>query len=196
MRGKIRSCTAGILLALMAVSGCRETVSLETESFRDTEEIQAEEAGGAGTDLEAPGIFVHVCGAVEDPGVYLLPEGSRVHEAIREAGGFADGAAADYLNLAEELADGTKLTVPYLSELPAQEQYGETAAQEDGLVDINRAGPEELMTLPGIGETKAEAIIAYREEHGDFSSPEEIMAVPGIKEAAYERLKDKIKAGP
>ncbi len=146
-----------------------------------------EEAGG-GT-----GIFVYVCGAVTAPGVYELPEGSRVYEAVGLAGGMTEDAASEYLNLADVLSDGEKVVVPRLSELPAEEQYGPlTETEEGGPVDLNHAGKEALMTLPGIGEARAEAIIAYREEHGAFGSPEDIMQVPGIKEAAYEKLKDSI----
>nr|WP_269141917.1 helix-hairpin-helix domain-containing protein [Lientehia hominis] len=145
-------------------------------------------------------IWVHVCGAVSVPGVYELPFGSRIYEAIEAAGGMAEGAAADYLNMAGTLSDGDKVAVPFLSELSQEEQYGgdtaenggEPGASNDGLIDINHAEKELLMTLPGIGEAKAEALIAYREAHGAFERPEDIMQVSGIKEAAYERLKDKI----
>ena len=124
--------------------------------------------------------------------VSTSPSGSDTHAPTSTV---APGAAADYLNLAEVLSDGRKVTVPAEAELSPGEQYG-PSEDEDGVVDINRAGKEELMTLPGIGEARAEAVIAYREEHGGFSSPEEIMKVPGIKEASYEKLKDKITAGP
>ncbi len=202
------------LLALAAafltgLSGCgrTENVWLETESistekteaFTDAESVWRDTADSADNEPDTA-IWVHVCGAVSVPGVYELPSGSRIYEAIEAAGGMAEGAAADYLNMAGTLLDGDKVAVPFLSELPLGEQYGGAAAQsggdpgapDDGLIDINHAEKELLMTLPGIGEAKAEAVIAYREAHGAFKRPEDIMQVSGIKESAYERLKDKI----
>lgn len=154
-------------------------------------------------------IQVHVCGAVEKPGVYGLPAGSRVFEAVEAAGGMAEEAAEDYLNLAELLFDGAKVRVPFSEELSEGKVYGEAgiygvtgnfalenpetfSQDKNGLVDLNHANKEELMALPGIGEARAEAILAWREEHGAFQKPEDIMQVSGIKEAAYEKLKDKI----
>ena len=156
-------------------------------------------------------IQVHVCGAVRTSGVYSLPAGSRVFEAVEAAGGMAADAAVDYLNLADVVLDKAKVRVPFLSELSGEEVYGEDLAfgmtgggnhvssedsgkgqNLDGLVDLNHADRETLMSLPGIGEAKAEALIDWREKQGFFEKPEDIMQVPGIKEAAYEKLKDKI----
>lgn len=216
---------AGILL-LSAGCGDQNTVRLETAaaaeeteeetgapgsagSTEEGAETAAESGGDAGEgsaapekDTEAERIWVHVCGAVNRPGVYALAPGSRVYEAVEAAGGMASDAAGDYLNLVQPLADGSKVTVPFLSDLEEGQQYGlqdaggsqngTAGSEEDALVDINRADREELMTLPGIGEVRADAVISYREEHGAFERPEDIMLVPGIKEAAYEKLKDKI----
>lgn len=178
---------------------------------KETEERAGEGEGGRETGAEdspataAPETLqVHVCGAVNAPGVYRLPAGSRVFEAVEAAGGMAEGAAEDYLNLADAVFDGAKVRVPFLSELSGEEahgpsgDFGMTGGQEpggsgeDGLVDLNHADKEALMTLPGIGEAKAEAILSWREEQGPFEEPEDVMRIPGIKEAAYEKLKDKI----
>ena len=147
-------------------------------------------------------IYVHVCGAVNKPGVYSLPAGSRVADAVLCAG--------DYLNLAKKIADGQKIYVPdveeaetFLAEGTAPEGDGgsisadgegnpKTPADDVGYVDINTAGEEEFMTLPGIGKAKAEAILAYRKERGAFASCEELMQVPGIKESIYKKLCDRI----
>ena len=148
----------------------------------DGQRASTEESGG-------PLVMVHICGMVMTPGVYSVPEGSRVYEVIELAGGFAPGAAESYLNLAETVADGQKLVVPSLDEA-AGDPYGKQPVEErGGLVNINTADKELLMTLPGIGEARALAIIAWRTEHGDFQTTEEIMQVSGIKEAAYEKIK-------
>lgn len=161
---------------------------------------------------EQPGdmIYVQVCGAVNKPGVYSLPAGSRIADAVLCAGDFSPKAARDYLNLAKKIADGQKIYIPdveeaetFLAEGTVPEGDGgsisvdgegspKTPADDVGYVDINTAGEEEFMTLPGIGKAKAEAILAYRKERGAFASCEELMQVPGIKESIYKKLCDRI----
>ena len=133
-------------------------------------------------------IRVYVCGAVEAPGVVALPEGSRAEDALLAAGGFAETAWRDYVNLAERVTDGQKLYFPTLEEadsLVAQES-------SDGRVNINTADAAVLCTLPGIGEARAKDIIAYREANGVFESCEDIMKVPGIKTSVYSKISDRI----
>ena len=135
---------------------------------------------------EAPSvIYVHVCGAVKSPGLYEFPEGTRAWDAILAAGGFAQEAQEDYLNLAAVLKDGQKLYVP---------KQGETVSEEAGgqgdRIDLNAADAKALCTLPGIGETRAQAILKYRKEHGNFEKTEDLMKVPGIKEGLYEQIKE------
>lgn len=135
--------------------------------------------------------YVHICGEVKNPGVYQVPEGSRIFQAVEQAGGFTDEAASRYLNLAELTEDGMKICVP--SEEEAEEGGFSLLGEEPpGKVNINTAGPEELMTLTGIGEARAADIIRYREENGGFRTVEDIMKVPGIKEGAFEKIKDQI----
>lgn len=166
---------------------------------------------GAGTvqetDAKEASVYVHVCGAVEEPGVYALAAGSRFSDAVAAAGGFTPDAAQDYLNLAQLLSDGQKVYVPTKEEAQSikTENLKENASvsAEDAFpsgekpqyVNINTAAAAELTGLPGIGKVKAEAIVAYRNAHGAFSSCEELMQVPGIKESVYEKLRDKITAG-
>lgn len=132
-------------------------------------------------------IYVYVCGAVKEPGVVRLPEGSRGQDALDAAGGFAEDAAKDAVNLAAVLTDGMKLYFPTPEESPEAER--EAQDRDAGLIDINTAEVELLCTLPGIGETRARAIVAYREENGAFGSVEEIMQVSGIKDGAYNKIK-------
>lgn len=138
-------------------------------------------------------VCVHVCGSVNHPGVYYLEEGARIHEAVELAGGMTEDAAGDVINLAEVISDGEKIYIPSLEELAAGYTAADPEAEDDGLVNINTATLDELKKLPGIGDIKAEAIIAYREETGTFSSIEDIMNVSGIKDSSYEQIKDYIK---
>ena len=144
-----------------------------------------------------------VCGAVMHPGVYGMPPDSRVFQAIEMAGGFLPEAAGTYINQAQPLSDGQQIYVPTKEE--AEEMTAGGTAGKDTLasgvpgesrepekINLNTADAAALQTLSGIGEAKAEAILAYREEHGGFSSIEEIMNVPGIKESTFSNIKDKI----
>ena len=139
-------------------------------------------------------IFVYICGAVRNPGVYELPSGSRVFSAVEAAGGMTEEAEARSLNQAEILEDGQQITV-YTEEeaekLP--ESGGSESAGVSGRVNLNTATREALMTLPGIGEAKAQAVLDYREEHGDFQRIEDIQKVEGIKEKVYEKIKEQIE---
>lgn len=155
-------------------------------------------------------VKVYVCGAVRNPDVYSLDPNMRVADAVDAAGGFTESAGSSYLNLAAKISDGQKIYIPTVSEIEeALTEDGVTAAVvnitdtpgvayqdshggDDGLVDINSADRDTLMTLPGIGQSKADKIIAYREANGGFSTIEDIMLVAGIKEGLYNKVKDKI----
>ena len=177
-------------------------ISGESENFG---EIADSEASEGHQEQEKTGrIWIHVCGQVVSPGVYELAPGSRVYEAIEAVGGFLEEAAGDALNMAMELTDGQQLRVPTREEadaigavfdpsscLGAQSVPGARGSGE-GQINLNTAGKEELMQLSGIGEARAEAIVAYRTEHGAFQRIEDIMKVSGIKEAAFEKIRDDI----
>lgn len=133
-----------------------------------------------------PDCYVFVCGQVNAPGVYQCAPQTRVYALIEMAGGFAPEADETALNLVETVVDGQKLYVP------RQGEQGQTAGPEAGQsvkVNLNTATKEQLMTLPGIGASKAADIIAYRNEHGRFVTEEDLMQVAGIKGASYEKLK-------
>lgn len=183
---------AGALLCfiLTACGDSNQAMDIAIGSPLDMEQ-SAEHAKDASVEKAVMEIYVHVCGAVQRPGVVVLPAGSRCNDALEAAGGLCEGAAEDAVNLAEPVTDGMKLYFPTLQEYEARVE-AETAVR-DGLVDINRADVEQLCTLPGIGEAKARAIVTYRQEHGAFGEKEEIMQVPGIKESAYSQMKDFIK---
>ena len=141
-------------------------------------------------EAEPQTVYVYVCGAVRDPGVVEVPEGSRAEEALRLAGGMTEDADPFYVNLAETVTDGQKLYFP--TEEEAETLKAVAKAAEEGLVNINTASSEELCTLPGIGASRAADIVRYREQNGAFQTREDIMKVSGIKQNAYDKLCDKI----
>ena len=175
----------GILYFIEKHESLPEERMILTESIDHSKDMEA-------VDLhteESADICVYICGCVITPGVYTVPEGTRIHEVLTLAGGFAEGAEITAVNLAEAVYDGEEIRIPSVSEV----QVAATQAASDGRVNINTAGLDELMTLPGIGKAKAEAVISYRTEHGKFSSIEALMEVSGIGEGIFSRLKDKIK---
>lgn len=149
-------------------------------------------------------IFVHLAGDVLRPGVYQLYEGARLEDLIEEAGVRNLELLNKYFNRAQVLSDGMKIYIPSSDELTGEEEFAllpenissfseSAAASSSKLVDINRSTKEELMTLPGIGQTKAQDIINYREKNGNFKMIDDIMLVKGIGPATFEKLKDLIK---
>ena len=149
-------------------------------------------------------LTVYVCGAVKAPGVYQLPEGSRLYEAILLAGGCTEDAEETYHNLARVLADGERIYIlseKEVEELSLQERVngestsGESAGalpSEPKTVNLNTATLEQLTSLPGIGASRAESILEYRTKVGRFEAVEEIMNISGIGEAMFARIKDRI----
>lgn len=155
------------------------------------------EGQSAGEAEQAETVCVYVCGAVKSPGVYELKSDARVFQAIEMAGGMTDEAAPDVVNQARTVSDGEQIYVPTAAEAEAQgagvgESTSITGADGSGKVNINTAGKEELMTLTGIGEAKAQSILTYREEHGAFGSIEELMEIGGIKEGVFNKIKEDI----
>lgn len=153
----------------------------------------AEEKETAESSREEEKIYVHICGAVLRPGVYEMEKDARVYEAIELAGGMVKEAAADGLNQAAGLTDGEQLYIPYESEAETEHTAPEREMAEDKRVNLNTAEKEELMTLPGIGESKAESIINYREENGGFKEIEELTNITGIKNGVYEKIKELVR---
>lgn len=180
---------SGMLLSCL-MCGCSVRDEALVLSVSETDE--EEDAGNCENTVaeEQSLIAVYVCGAVENPGIVELPEGSRAADALSGAGGFAEDAARETVNLAAKVADGEMLYFPTESE--AKEQRLAEEAAEMGLVNINTADIAQLMTLPGIGEARAQDIIAYREANGAFRSKEDLQKVSGIKENMYAKLSDKI----
>lgn len=174
-------------------SSTKRNVEFDGKSGTESENVgeKSEKAEQSETgEIPVLTCYVHICGEVKNPGVYELPEGSRMFQVLEKAGGFTPEAAETSLNLAEPIADGMQIVV--LSKEEAL-QAAETAEEEaSGRVNINKASKEQLMTLPGIGESRAEDILRYREESGGFQKIEDIMKVSGIKDAAFQKIKDSI----
>ena len=129
-------------------------------------------------------LLVYVTGAVRQPGVYELPQGSHFFDAVKEAGDVLPYAAMEDVNMAEPLEDGMKIHVPLDPE--------QRDARASGLISINSASAKELEALPGVGAVTAEKIVRYREEHGAFLSKEDLKKVPSIGESRYQKMADQI----
>lgn len=206
-----------MLLFVLLAGGCgtqdsvlkrgQQEISSTDEKEKETE-TETEDSVKAGETQESSQeplsewIYVDICGAVSHPGVYRIEAGSRVFQALEAAGGCTGEASLETVNQADLLTDGQKIRIYTREEIAQMEEVLSEKTQQsetdrgdstDSRIDINRAGKEELMTLTGIGETRAQAILAYRESHGKFSSTQELMQVEGIKEKTYEKLKDQIR---
>lgn len=137
---------------------------------------------------------VHVAGAVATPGVYQVPYGSIVQEALAMAGGPLEDAVLDLTNLAAPLADGQQVYIPFTRETAEPVALPDTGTNQDGgtRININLATAAELESLPGIGPSLAEKIIAYREQNGPFLDIEELLEVSGIGPAKLTQIRDLI----
>jgi competence protein ComEA len=140
-------------------------------------------------------VAVHIRGAVNRPGLYYLPAGSRVDDALQAAGGLTSLADGSLLNLAAFLVDGEQVNVPELSISTEGAAMNRAAVPSQQLVDINVASLELLDSLPEIGPKTAQAIIDYRVAYGAFASIEDIMDVPDIGQATFEKIRHLITIG-
>lgn len=201
----------GYKLAQIQMMGISREEDVFWDSRSQNREVQPGDAGEKEEEKQEKEIVVHVVGAVEKPGVYKLPAGSRVVDAVDTAVPSPD-ARLELLNLAAPLLDGQQVVV--LSEEDYQElnrggpvtpqvgiysgaafspAMGSAAGGTGGsLININTAGQSELETLPGIGPSLAQRIIDYRNANGPFLSPEDIKNVSGIGDKRFEQIKDKI----
>lgn len=190
-------CLLGLLILALCACGRNSDIYLE-EYKENTQKTETEELlEVSGNEEESTICYVYICGAVAKPGVYALPEGSRIYEVIQEAGGLTEDAEDTLVNQAEPVTDGMMIRIYTKEEAEANGVEGSDTAggssNGDDRLDINTASVTELMTLPGIGSAKAEAIVAYREEYGEFSSIEDLMKIPGIKEGIFRQMKEHIK---
>ncbi|RJQ86431.1 ComEA family DNA-binding protein [Amycolatopsis panacis] len=151
---------------------------------------QGHEAGAASSSSAAK-LVVSVIGRVRNPGLVTVPPGSRVADALRSAGGAVPGIDLSGLNLARKLTDGEQLAVG----LPAAQAAPAGAGAAPGKIDLNSATPEQLDTLPGVGEVTARRIIDWRTQHSGFTSVEQLREVDGIGESKFEKLRAQVVVG-
>lgn len=162
----------GLALALVVGSWRGREPAKEGEAERREESLSPEAERGE--------IFVHVAGAVARPGLYRLPRGARVGEAVALAGGFREEADRGAVNLARVLRDGEQVRIPARSGVPPE---------GNGVLDLNAASLEELERIPGVGPVLAKRIVEHREKQGPFGSPEDLLRVPGIGPSKLREIK-------
>ncbi len=227
-----------VLLLLLFLCGCSSGADQPVlEPVQISENADTSSQSTEREDLPQTTVTVHICGAVRKEGVYILPAGSRIRDAVEAAGGFSENADRSWLNLAMQIEDAWQIRVPSKEETAnflrpqgdsGQETAGAAAPAAQGTlgitdgtdtpfivrgesssedlsdaspktedhtagrtlrINLNTASKEELMKIPGVGETKAQRIIDYREQNGRFEAVEDLMKVPGIKDASFQKMK-------
>lgn len=206
-------CMAGVFCTSCSLLE-KEEVHFQVEeekkntTIEEKENVTKEEASSTGQKSEI--LYVYICGQVRNPGVYSLEAGKRVNDAVDLAGGFTKEADMTYLNLARQVIDGEQIYVMSKEEVATahnaavQRTDSEESVKKEGSspisdmeglgkkVNINTASREELMTISGIGQAKADSIIAYRQANGPFQNIEEIKQIEGIKDGIFLKIKDQI----
>ena len=183
----------GILLILVGVGGLFSKKEESVEGTTVVETTMLVEKTEVSTTQETV-IFVDIKGAVKNPGVYQMKVGDRVKDALDAAGGLTEEADSQKVNLAKRLEDQMVIVVPKVGEEAEEISAGVTSKEEakEGKVNINTATVEELKTLKGVGEQKAEAIIEYRKKNGSFKTKEDLMKVRGIGKKLFESFEERI----
>ena len=183
----------GVLLLLVGVGGLFSKKEEAVEGLAVVETTALAEKTEVSTTQEAV-IFVDIKGAVKNPGVYQMKSGDRVKDALDAAGGLTGEADSQKVNLAQRVEDQMVIVVPKVGEEATEIPVGGTSkeAAKDGKVNINTATVEELKTLKGVGEKKAEAIIEYRKKNGSFKTKEDLMKVRGIGKKLFESFQERI----
>ena len=187
-----------LVVCLVVVSGVlwlfwgnteQKVVNSENAFVIDQDDPSSTEVPAGETEKK---IYVHIVGAVKKPGVYTFGKEPRVIEVIRAAGGFTKQAVRSSVNQAELVGDGVQLVIE--SKKDSKAKKVEKGDQESsGKINLNAASKEELMTLPGIGESKAMAILSYRDTNGRFQKIEDVMNITGIKNGVFDKIKDYIQ---
>ena len=183
-----------------------EEIENEQKTNETVDDVENEEQNTNETVDNERIIAIHITGEVKKPGILYLKEGSRIADAIKEAGGATKNADLDRVNLAYVLADGQKIYIPNKNEKDEEISYiisnsGDNILVEEGKinkegetakVNINTANLSELETLPGIGPSLAQRIIEYRETNGNFQTIEDLQNVKGIGDSKYSNIKDNV----
>ena len=192
------------------------STKMETVVMEDTVNVASSNADGGeskqvlpvGSSSASSQWVVYLTGAVKKPGVYSIPSGARIFQALQSAGGFAADADQEAINLAAAAADGAHIHFPRKGESAAvQQQAGQSGSAalgagasasgkaHDGSININSASASELEAISGVGPKTAQAIVAYREANGPFARAEDVMLVKGIGAKKFEAMKGQISVG-
>ena len=170
-----------------------EPAPTESVAYGSSEEPAPADAGSVEFGETGEDLVVHVAGAVREPGVYRLPEGSRVTDAIERAGGATGDADANAINLAARLADGQQINLPARSRAPVGVPGGTGLPSTDGPISLGGATVEQLDSIEGIGPVTAAAILQFRDERGGVSSIDELDEISGIGPATMEALRARLQ---
>ena len=183
----------GVILLLVGAGGLFSKKEEAVEELAVVETTALAEKTEVSTTQEAV-IFVDIKGAVKNPGVYQMKSGDRVKDALDAAGGLTDEADSQKVNLAQRVEDQMVIVVPKVGEEATEMPTGVTSKEtsKEERVNINTATVEELKTLKGVGEKKAEAIIEYRKKNGSFKTKEDLMKVRGIGKKLFESFQERI----
>ncbi len=195
MKRKFNICLF-LLIFILSLTACSKSSylqndnnSTETKEDSSSKDSKSNSTKSNSTKSSSGKCYVQISGAVNKPGVYELEGDVRMFQVILMAGGLREDADEGSLNQAGKVNDGQKIVVMTKEEAALMAEN----SASDGKVDINTADETTLMTLPGIGESKAQSIIKYRETNGPFGSPEDIKNISGIKDGVYNKISDKIK---
>jgi competence protein ComEA len=187
----------------------------ETQTYGTAAPSSVEERSNAGQARDEPGsetatpaktssdtqkklIPIYLVGAIEQPGIYQVEQGSYLYQLIEQAGGLTRAAAAEDIDLALELTSNQRIYIPTRAEVEAHPEQAQLLIEQDAkpkLININTASTEDLDALPGIGPATAKAIVDYRQRNGPFNQPADLMGVPGIKQSRFDSIADLITVG-
>ena len=192
-----------VVMVILGILVCAGTTLFKRRSgiTIESEERSTEESFPVETEEEKSEPFpVYICGQVNDPGIYEIESSVFLYELIERAGGLTENADRDHIDLVYKVERSQSIYIPSLNEaenestlfIPRVEKEGKTSDPSGGKVNVNTAGENDLLTLPGIGEKTAKKILSYRQEHGSFSSIDELMQVPGIGKSKFDAIKDLI----
>ncbi|GAV31137.1 MAG: ComEA family DNA-binding protein [Anaerosomatales bacterium] len=200
VRRRVHEMPRGVRVAVAAAFGLVVVVGVMRPAASTGDDMSISDPVGVSSEATTPtpaaaGVVVHVVGAVRRPGVYSLPAGSRVGDAVAAAGGTLGNAATEAVNLARVLNDGEQVRIPSADEASAAVAASGVASDAPRKVNINTATAAELDALPGIGPATAQKIVDDRARNGPFASPEDLMRVPGIGPKKFDALKDLVTTG-
>lgn len=198
---KIAVIALTVITALLLFGGNGENDEIVVEQTRESQEVFIDNTGQSditaegevtANETEAVMLVVDISGCVNEPGVYEISDGTRLHHVIEQAGGLTKDADIDAINQAELVTDGQKILIPAKAESGTDNASAAAQPVQNGKININQADSIALQEIPGVGPATADKIIQYRESNGRFQTIEDIKNVSGIGNKTFEKMKDKI----